>query len=115
MKKIETVAEMQRECAALRAAGRTIALVVTGGSIHEGHLALIRAAREKAEGVVVSLFPNPLQFGASEGFAHYPRTTEADGHGRQHHNLAGNFPAHIGQIAFLNKMDFTFQSFWRSI
>ena len=48
MKKIETVAEMQRECAALRAAGRTIALVVTGGSIHEGHLALIRAAREKA-------------------------------------------------------------------
>ena len=78
MKKIETVAEMQRECAALRAAGRTIALVVTGGSIHEGHLALIRAAREKAEVVVVSLFPNPLQFGASEGFAHYPRTTEAD-------------------------------------
>jgi len=78
MKKIETVAEMQRGCAALRAAGRTIALVVTGGSIHEGHLALIRAAREKAEVVVVSLFPNPLQFGASEGFAHYPRTTEAD-------------------------------------
>ena len=78
MKKIETVAEMQRECAALRAAGKKIALVVTSGAVHAGHVALLRAAREAADIVVGSLFANPLQFGASENFAKYPRTTADD-------------------------------------
>jgi pantoate--beta-alanine ligase len=78
MKKIETVSELQRAAGELRAQGRTIALVPTSGALHDGHVALIRAAKAKADAVVVSLFVNPLQFGPSENYAGYPRTLDAD-------------------------------------
>jgi len=78
MKKLETVGEMQHAAEELRAQGKTIALVPTSGALHEGHVALIRAAKAKADAVVVSLFVNPLQFGPSENYAGYPRSPEAD-------------------------------------
>lgn len=61
-----------------RAAGQRIALVPTMGNLHDGHLALVEAARRHADRVITSLYVNPTQFGAGEDFARYPRTPEDD-------------------------------------
>ena len=60
------------------AAGETIGLVPTMGFFHEGHLRLMRKAREKAARTVVSLFVNPIQFGANEDLGRYPRDFARD-------------------------------------
>ena len=78
MRKITTVADMRTAVAGLRAEKKSIALVPTMGALHAGHAALIAAAAARAEVVVVSVFVNPLAFGANEIFASYPRCPDAD-------------------------------------
>ena len=78
MKVIESVADMQREALALKRAGKRIGFVPTMGYLHEGHLSLIRLARDHADVAVVSVFVNPTQFGPKEDFGKYPRDIERD-------------------------------------
>ncbi len=78
MQVIKSVHAMAEETARLRQAGKRIAFVPTMGNLHEGHLALMRAAKPQADILVISIFVNPMQFGPGSDFDAYPRTFRED-------------------------------------
>jgi len=78
MQVIASIYDMQSTAENLRSKDRLIGLVPTMGALHEGHLSLIRLAKERADTVIVSIFVNPTQFGPSEDFTNYPRDLGRD-------------------------------------
>ena len=75
---VHTLPALRRAIAQLRKPGHPIALVPTMGALHEGHLSLVRLARQRAKLVFVSIFVNPAQFAPTEDFASYPRPFDVD-------------------------------------
>jgi len=75
---LRSVADMKAFSRERRAAGATIGLVPTMGSLHEGHLSLFRGCRANADVTVVSVFVNPAQFGPKEDLRSYPRNLRRD-------------------------------------
>ncbi len=78
MKVIKGIKQIQLVCLALKKKGRAIGFVPTMGALHEGHLSLIRKARQENDIVVVSIFVNPRQFGPNEDLKKYPRPLTKD-------------------------------------
>jgi pantoate--beta-alanine ligase len=75
---ISSVSEMKKVSASFRQQNLTIGLVPTMGSLHEGHLSLIKKSLDSCDKTVVSIFVNPAQFGPNEDLDSYPRQLESD-------------------------------------
>jgi pantoate--beta-alanine ligase len=78
MKLVRTKRALRDQLLPARAAGRSVGLVPTMGYLHDGHLSLLRAARDRCELVVMTSFVNPAQFRSDEDLASYPRDEERD-------------------------------------
>lgn len=81
MQSITEIKSLRSQIKAWRQAGLSVALVPTMGNLHRGHFSLVEKAKTMADKVVVSIFVNPMQFGANEDLDNYPRTLNADKQG----------------------------------
>jgi pantoate--beta-alanine ligase len=98
MQVIDTVEAWRKALDAERAAGRTVGLVPTMGALHAGHAALVERAASDCDVVGVSVFVNPLQFGAGEDLAAYPRSLAADAEIASAHGAAFVFAPSVGEM-----------------
>lgn len=78
MNTVENIKDLREQVKSWRMQGLTIAFVPTMGNLHDGHLALVKAAHKYADKVIASIFVNPMQFGLSEDIDNYPRTLAQD-------------------------------------
>jgi len=78
LNKVQRVSSLRAAVQAARKDRRTVGFVPTMGNLHHGHLELVRAAQQRADFVVVSIYVNPTQFGANEDLANYPSTPDED-------------------------------------
>jgi len=78
MELVKTVEDLQSFLTTCRTEGQKIGFVPTMGALHEGHLSLIRASKQKTDATVCSIFVNPTQFNDREDYEKYPQTLEQD-------------------------------------
>lgn len=78
MQVVAEISPIREQVAKWRREGKKVAFVPTMGHLHDGHMALVRKARELADHVIVSIFVNPLQFEKVDDLNNYPRTLDED-------------------------------------